>query len=268
MTRHFIEIGEFEVDSKDALNCKSISSSRSMHSVRSVSPFNNVLLEVRDFSCFCEHCVKGTVGICPNIQYVQLWKLETLEPVRAGDAVQEVEEVEHDLSFQLDDNLNAVELQVGDNFAVAAESGNAEGVEFYILQYTKAMYLEKEDTLTDAWKGVTEMGDEVVEGLYYKQQGKSPKSYVLLRDHGVARIFSHLVCHSKFAMSQLQHKQKRQTSVYCLSDTTLGHIQEIICRRAQLDEMECLSEGDCDDSSECSSSSSSDSEDGDTDTET
>jgi hypothetical protein len=87
VSRHFIEIGEFEVDREDALNCKSISGSRSMHSVRSVSPFNNVLLEVRDFSCFCEHCVKRTVGICPNKDYVEPWKLETLEPVRIAHAV-------------------------------------------------------------------------------------------------------------------------------------------------------------------------------------
>lgn len=71
VTKHFIEIGKFEVDREDVLNCKSISSSRSMHSIRSVSPFNNVLLEVRDFSCFWKHRIKDTIGICPNKHYIE-----------------------------------------------------------------------------------------------------------------------------------------------------------------------------------------------------
>lgn len=70
------------------------------------------------------------------------WTIEIgdLELIRASDDVEKVEEVELDLSFELDDNLNAPELQVGDNFVVAVESSNAKGVEFYILQCTKAMY--------------------------------------------------------------------------------------------------------------------------------
>ena len=98
---------------------------------------------------------------------------------------------------------------MGDNFAVAAEAGNDEGVDFYILQCTKSMYLVEEESVADVWKGVIERSDEVVEGLYYKQQGKNPTSYILLRDSGVARIYSHLIFYSKFAMNQLQHKQKQ-----------------------------------------------------------
>jgi hypothetical protein len=45
--------------------------------------------------------------------------------------------------------------------------------------------------MTNGWKGVVERGNEVVEGLYYKQQGLNKNLYVLLRKNGVARtIFS------------------------------------------------------------------------------
>jgi hypothetical protein len=34
------------------------------------------------------------------------------------------------------------------------------------------MHLVEEDILIDAWAGVVERGNEVVEGLYYRQQGR------------------------------------------------------------------------------------------------
>ena len=42
------------------------------------------------------------------------------------------------------------------------------------------MYVVEEEYFTDAWGGVVERSDEVVEGLYYEQNGKTANSYVLL----------------------------------------------------------------------------------------
>ena len=107
VSRHFIDIGEFEVTKDEALNCKGIAGSRSMYSIWSVSPTNNVLLEVREFSCFCEYCTKENPGTCPNKDYVEPWKLMTLEPIQVGDVVQDIDEVDPDLSLELDNNLYA-----------------------------------------------------------------------------------------------------------------------------------------------------------------
>jgi hypothetical protein len=64
--RHFREIGENEVVRTNPLDCKTIPRSRSMHSIHSVSSSNNILLECRDFSCFCDHCYNGVPGVCPT----------------------------------------------------------------------------------------------------------------------------------------------------------------------------------------------------------
>jgi hypothetical protein len=50
---HFKVIGEFEVAQEQERNCKTVYGSRSLHSVCSVNHMNNVLLEAREFSCFC-----------------------------------------------------------------------------------------------------------------------------------------------------------------------------------------------------------------------
>lgn len=91
-----------------------------------------------------------------------------MQPIRASDVVQEVDETDPNLSMELDNNFYAAELRVGDNFDVSVGLGNAEGVDFYILQCMKCMYLVEEETLTDVWKGVVERDDEVVKGFYYK----------------------------------------------------------------------------------------------------
>lgn len=46
-------------------------------------------------------------------------------------------------------------------------------------------------------------------------------------------------------MNQMQHKL---TLVYYISDNAIGHIDHVVQRRDELDEMTCLFEVDCDDS--------------------
>ncbi len=51
-----------------------------------------------------------------------------------------------------------------------------------------------------------EKGDEVVEGHYYKNLGRKETSFVMDVVKGLAYIYSHLVCVSKFTMVQVTHK--------------------------------------------------------------
>jgi hypothetical protein len=228
--QHFREIGENEVVRTNPLDCKTIPRSRSMHSIRSVSSSNNVLLECRDFSCFFDHCYNGVLGVCLNKSHVSPWKLLTLEPMKSTDAVQEPEdEDDSDWIAEPNDNFLVSQLQVGDNFAVPAESGNAEGVDFYIVQCTRPMYTVQEVNLRDAWSGkVVDRGDEFVEGLYYQRKGLKENSYVLLREHGVGFFYSHLILRSKFNMKEAHLKQKGGTTVYQLSNQTLQRIQCVL----------------------------------------
>jgi hypothetical protein len=107
-----------------------------------------------------------------NKSHVSPWKLLTLEPMKNTDVVQEAEEeVDSAWIAEPDDNFLASQLQVGDNFAVPAELGNAEGVDFYIVQCTRTMYTVEEVNLRDAWSGkAVDRGDEIVEVCITKEK--------------------------------------------------------------------------------------------------
>ena len=92
--RSFLLIGKTEVCRKVSMGCKTVSGSRSIHLVRSVGPSNNVLLEVKDYSCFYVGCVsrEEAGNLCPNRAYTGPWTLKTLEPFRPEDTVQEEED--------------------------------------------------------------------------------------------------------------------------------------------------------------------------------
>lgn len=228
---HFHLIEKTEVCRKNPLACRTVPGSRSMHSIRSVSHTNNVLLQCRDYSCFCRACVSvHAFGRCPNHLHVAPWKLVTLDPRRADEAVQEEEDLDREWTAAPDSNLLASELLVGDHFAILADRDDpsADGAKFFVLLCTKAMYVVEEETVQDAWGGSMEQGDEVVEGLYYEQHGLAENSYVFLRSVGVARIYSHLVCAHKFSMTLAKHKQKGNTSVYQLSQAALQKIDAVM----------------------------------------
>lgn len=154
VNRHFHLIGKTEVPRENPMACSTIQGSRSMHSVRSVSTHNNVLLEVHDFSCFCLSCVDRTFNSvhCPNMSYVAPWKLVTLQPINAEVAIQESEDLDQDWLAEPDANLLASELQVGDHFAIVADPSHpeADGADFFVLLCTKPMYIVELEILTDS----------------------------------------------------------------------------------------------------------------------
>ena len=66
--RNFILIGKMEVNQQNSMACKTVPGSRSIHSICSVGNNNNTLLEMKDFSCFCNICVRRSASceVCPN----------------------------------------------------------------------------------------------------------------------------------------------------------------------------------------------------------
>ena len=260
VVRHFYLIGLNDVPRDKPLACQTVPGSRSMHSIRSVSHTNNVLLECRDFCCFCPACARGGSGGCTNKQHARPWELVMLQPLSSNDAVQESEDPDPSWIVETDGNILASECQVGDHFAIVADPGNVddEGAEFYVLQCTKPMYVYHGPSIRDAWNTVTDDGDEILEGYYYRQRGRAPNSYVFLREAGIACIYSHLVVATKFSMTQAPHKQKGKETVFRLSDSALEHIEQVLQSRREQEDMNA-DEGE---DSEDSGSSSDESDDG------
>lgn len=76
---NFIEIKLGEANKTHGYNCQTVPSSRSLHSMWFVSHSNNVLLETKQFSCFCDKCVDDTPeGDCESQSHVVPWILLTL----------------------------------------------------------------------------------------------------------------------------------------------------------------------------------------------
>jgi hypothetical protein len=57
------------------------------------------------------------------------------------------------------------------------------------------MHLVEEDILIDAWAGVVERGNEVVEGLYYRQQGRKKNSCLIIGCWSGTCVLSLGMCH-------------------------------------------------------------------------
>jgi len=130
--RNFWLIKTSDIDRNRGMNCRTIPGSRRQHSVRSVSSSNNTLLQIRELSCFCSHCVESSPEPCPRDSHVSPWNLVTLQPCNANDSLCD----RTDESIEVGGNADelATNPQVGDNFVVRASVGNAENVSFYILQ--------------------------------------------------------------------------------------------------------------------------------------
>jgi len=74
----FLQIKVGDVNRNHGFDCRTIIGFHSMHSIRSMSHHNNVLLQVKDFSCFYCHCINGTLGVYVSIDYIKPSKLATL----------------------------------------------------------------------------------------------------------------------------------------------------------------------------------------------
>lgn len=110
--------------------------------------------------------------------------------------------------------------QIGDNFMIPADEGNEEGVEWFILQCTKAKYRVEEDFVC-AWGTSFKKGDyaiaEAIAGSYYQKYGRGRNTYVLLNKSVVAHVEAHLVRACKFPMVLAPHTVSGNEAVYKLT---------------------------------------------------
>jgi hypothetical protein len=202
--RYFYEVASTDVVRADQFNARRVEGTRSFHQVRSVG-LDMISLQVRTLSCFCSFCQDGGDGPCDNAAYVEAYKLIRIEPCNIDDVRADVEHV--DVIGEGDREAIVACLEVGDHFAVVADEGNSEDADFWILITEQTLHAVEEESREDCWGQKVYKGEQIVVGRYYKQQGRSMRSYVLC-DAGPAYIYSHLVIAAKFAMVPARHRQK------------------------------------------------------------
>ncbi len=79
----------------------------------------------------------------------------------------------------------------------------------------------------DAYDQMFLYGNRIVIGKYFKQQVRSPYSYIQC-DRGEAYIYSHLIRAMKFQMRQNSRRQKGSEPMYQFFKTSLLEIQSIV----------------------------------------
>jgi hypothetical protein len=85
--RNFIEIKVGEVNKTRGYNCRIVAGFRSLHSMQSISHASNVLVESREFSCFCDKCIDDLPKRdCSSKSHVAPWTLVTLQPCSSPNA--------------------------------------------------------------------------------------------------------------------------------------------------------------------------------------
>jgi hypothetical protein len=85
------EIKVGDVDREQSFDARTFLGSKNMHSIYFLSNTQNVLLQVKDYSFFCPHCLDGALGHCLLENYVSTWKLITLEQCLSTNALCDIE---------------------------------------------------------------------------------------------------------------------------------------------------------------------------------
>ncbi len=192
-----------DVDSTHGCEAHKVSGSRSKHVICSVSHLIKTLLHVQELSCFCKFCVDGGDGPYDNYTHVQPWDLVTLEPCSAIDVrcdliIDDMWQVSHD-----GESLTTC-LEVGDYFVVVA-TNDVEECWFWVLMCTEKLHMVIEEKHVNTYGQMFFYDNQVVISKYFKQQGRSPYSYVQC-DIGEAYIYSHFIRAMKFQMIQSSHR--------------------------------------------------------------
>ena len=122
---------------------------------------------------------------CSNKTHVSSWSFHNIAQSDGGNSDDESEEPIYEGHYEALSDA----IQVGDNFAVNAEEGNKEGVDFYLIKCTSTLENLKVHKV-DNWGSVFEAGSHILKGLYYKQVDNY--CYKLLGRNPVF-MYSHLV---------------------------------------------------------------------------
>lgn len=236
VNRFFWEIPKDPALRHRTYDCETVQGSQALHSIYSFSIADPTQLFVRKLACFCAHCLDGDTNHCENTSHVDNWDLVKLKPFDLHHVRQHM--LHHD-GEEGEDWEDVIEgegfgdlIRTGDNFAVPAIEGNDEGVDFYVLQCTKAKY-EVQKKFTCAWGPEFDVGDLIVEAIYYQ---KWNDGYVFLSNSQMAHIDAHLVVHGKFAMLPKPGRRKGGEVTYDMSEDTQATVRAGLERFRQDDD--------------------------------
>lgn len=225
--RYFWEIPK-DIMRQRSYHCETVQGSQALHSIYSFAIADPTQLFVRKLSCFCAYCLDGNSMHCVNTSHVENWDLVKLKPYDLQEVADHMTNHEEHNVPDDEDWEEAVEgegfgdlIRPGDNFVVPALEGNTEGVEFYILQCTRAKY-QVEHGFKCTWGPEFEAGDLIIRGTYYQ---KWNNGYVFLSNSQQAHIDAHLVVHGKFAMIPKPGRRKGGEVTYDISDDNLATIR-------------------------------------------
>ena len=187
-----------DVDRYNAWGCEIVEGSHSLHSISGFCRHDPTQVRTRWLSCFCDACIRGHWRSCCNKAYVAKWTHLKLKPL--SEVLEETEECEDDAAmFEGSLDMLSEYLSEGDNFAVNAEAGNKEGVEFYLLRCTTTKWMTN-CVIQDQWRNKCAKDTYVITGYYFEQKEGDPNHYTLLDHKGVTNMYSHLVRAIKFYM--------------------------------------------------------------------
>jgi hypothetical protein len=228
--RVFWHVGKDDTDRTNIITGDGIKGSRGLHSVRSVDCGDVNKLLKKNLACFCCFCMDGNYQACENIPWTEEWDVEVLNASSTAYVRRAMEANFHEDewdAYGVDGDYLAACLQLGDNFAVNAEEGNDEDVDFYIVLCTKALFTATK-SFKCKWGETFNVGDKVVAGKYYQKWGRSESNYVLLRKGETIHLLASCVRAIKFPMFPAQHRVSGNDPVYTLPSHAADGINQAI----------------------------------------
>ena len=124
----------------------------------------------------------------------------------------------------MEDDSSGDLVDIGDNFAVSADDGNEESVEYYVLQCQRKKAVVCEG-FNCVWRGEFEVGQYVILGKYYQKYGRGRNSYIFLKDARPVYIDATLVLACKFSLLPATHRVKGGDPVYVLTNESIDVIR-------------------------------------------
>lgn len=193
----------------------------------------------RRHSCFCVGCVHGDWADCQFIGWADRWHEQILRPLQGPrDTSMPMDAVEMRFSEDADSLTDL--LAEGDDFAVIAEDGNDEGVDYYILRCTRPK-MRLQQAMVDDFALPSDAYSMVVGGHYFEQIPSRKRSiqFQQYEWEKEAIHYSHLVLAVKLRLTMV-HSKKAGAPRWRLDLDDHESIMEIVRARAAGDA--CLSD--------------------------
>lgn len=148
-----------------------IRGNRSIHSVLSSGESNS--LDVRQLSCYCNHCIDGDYNECDNQWYVDSWEAIEIEPER-GYGHQRATRAE------IQEQREGIKDLISKDAVVAIASGDP-GEEYYLMKVTGNGLEVLDKRTTDDWSSSYPAGAEVFRGHFFiaAEESSDDRSYTL-----------------------------------------------------------------------------------------